>query len=231
MTPSVRPFATLSAGREFEEALWASSQPTLQAWCSGQGLSVPASYRAAPGFVAACAQMERQGWPVVVRRTGGGCVPQGPGVLNLAWKVPAGDASTAIDTLYGRFSSGIVLAMRALELEVELSSPAGAWCPGRYDLSVAGRKLVGISQRRSVGEQVRSFLHAAIFVDPDLDLCFAQMIRFHRAAGLDALPNMASATTIATERAGAPKASEGDATTLLRVLKLHLCSPLSATLP
>jgi hypothetical protein len=37
-----------------------------------------------PNFGAAQKVLAAQGWPVVVRCTGGSCVPQGPGVINLA---------------------------------------------------------------------------------------------------------------------------------------------------
>ena len=35
-------------------------------------------------FEAAQQVLAAQGWPVIVRCTGGSCVPQGPGVINLA---------------------------------------------------------------------------------------------------------------------------------------------------
>src|SRR5690606_2183733 len=58
--------------------------PVASVWESEQGLVVPRTYRRFAGFVQACAQFERAGWPVTVRQSGGGIVPQGPGIINLS---------------------------------------------------------------------------------------------------------------------------------------------------
>src|SRR5437870_8799003 len=56
-------------------------------WEGAPGFVVPRSYERLPRFAAARDRWAASGLPVQVRASGGGLVPQGPGVLNLtlAW--------------------------------------------------------------------------------------------------------------------------------------------------
>ncbi len=62
-----------------------------------QGFVVPGSYRQFADLPAVSAHFAARGWPVWLRRSGGGLVPQGPGIINLslAWPVqqPLGEAA------------------------------------------------------------------------------------------------------------------------------------------
>src|SRR3546814_11996852 len=58
----------------------AQAGPVACLWEADQSLVVPRTYRRHPPFAQACGQFARRGWPVAVRRSGGGLGPQG------AWK-------------------------------------------------------------------------------------------------------------------------------------------------
>lgn len=126
---------------------------------------------------AACASAAR-GWPVESRRTGGGSVPQGPGVINFG--LMQHNSGATIHETFASFSELLVACFSRLGLHAERATPAGAWCAGSYDLSVNGRKLAGISQRRQSAQgRSRTFIHAAILVSPDLDASFQALRRFN----------------------------------------------------
>lgn len=58
--------------------------PVAAIWQAPRSLVVPRSYRQFEPFDTVCAQYAAQGWPIIVRQTGGGIVPQGPGIINLS---------------------------------------------------------------------------------------------------------------------------------------------------
>jgi len=194
-------YPTLAAAIAAEKTCWHSGVQSLSIWSSGRGLCVPASYRSAHHFVDACAVMERRHWPVAVRSTGGGCVPQGPGIVNLTWMPGPADSHTGIFELYDRFAATLIRGMGAIGIRATRHSPGGAWCQGRHDICSNGRKIAGISQRRTTGAQSLALIHAAILIDCDLDLCFSEMELFLRTAGCAEQPLRGAATTMATENA------------------------------
>ena len=53
-------------------------------WTAGQSLVAPRSIGRLPGFERAAKESAQRGWPVALRSSGGGIVPQGPGILNLS---------------------------------------------------------------------------------------------------------------------------------------------------
>jgi len=192
-------YPTLVAAIAAEKACWHSGVQSLSIWSSGPGLCVPTSYRSAHHFVDACAVMERRHWPVAVRSTGGGCVPQGPGIVNLTWMPSPADSITGIVELYDRFAATLIRGMGEIGIQATRHSPGGAWCQGRHDICINGRKVAGISQRRAIGAQRLPLIHAAILIDCDLDLCFSEMELFLRTAGFAEQPLRGAATTMATE--------------------------------
>lgn len=75
-----------------EQPLFAKAsagEAVAQLWQAPQGLVVPGSYRQFTDLPAVSAHFAARGWPVWLRRSGGGLVPQGPGIINLslAWPV------------------------------------------------------------------------------------------------------------------------------------------------
>ncbi len=77
-----------------------AGEAVAQLWQAPQGLVVPGSYRQFTDLPAVSAHFAARGWPVWLSRSGGGLVPQGPGIINLslAWPVqqPLGEAAEPI---------------------------------------------------------------------------------------------------------------------------------------
>ncbi|MDM8350035.1 lipoate--protein ligase family protein [Pseudomonas sp. sp1636] len=134
-------------------------------------LVMPRRLNRLDGFAAAEADCAAQGWPVALRDTGGEPVPQSAAVLNvaLAYAVPASDnEQKRIETAYLRLCEPLRAWLRGLGLDPGLGEVDGAFCDGRYNVTLGGRKLVGTAQRwrrrPSDGRHV-CLAHAAVLLE------------------------------------------------------------------
>jgi lipoate-protein ligase A len=122
-----------------------------------------------PNFRAAQKVLAAQGWPVVIRCSGGSCVPQGAGVLNLSvihpkvkgWHLE--DGYRLLCTLLREF-------LAEYDLDAATGDVPGSFCDGNYNLQVGGQKLVGTAQRWAGGsrDSAAVLAHACLLVDLDL---------------------------------------------------------------
>ncbi|HET8597178.1 MAG TPA: lipoate--protein ligase family protein [Castellaniella sp.] len=127
----------------------AAAGPAACLWQSPQGLVVPRTYAARPGFEAACAASAARGWPVEVRQSGGGVVPQGPGILNLSLaQVLRGRPLDYSEALYQRLCGMIAGALLFSGIEARAQAVEGSFCDGRFNLAVGSpaRKVAGTAQ-------------------------------------------------------------------------------------
>ncbi|MDY0871411.1 lipoate--protein ligase family protein [Dongia rigui] len=172
-------------------------------WQTTPCLAVPSRVASLPGFTEAAAAAEARGWPVHVRATGGAPVPQFPGMLNLAlaYRLDA-DRPWSLDDGYRHLAHVLTTSLGQLGLAAETGEIADAFCPGRYDLSLGGRKIAGLAQRRrrtaDGGQAVLA--HACLLVDGDLSVPFAALAAFEDAFMPARKWRINAATTIAAHR-------------------------------
>ena len=179
----------------------------------GQGVRcLVASRREArlPGFEQARQMLAEKGWPVVVRPTGGTCVPQGPGMVNLSlvhpklpgWQLE--DGYRLVCALLQRLLAGY-------GLQADTGEVPGAFCDGRYNLRVGGRKLVGTAQRWAGGDrrQAAVLVHACLLVDVDLVEATDRINDLYRACG-QAAPFRPRACITLREALGQPVEQKRD---------------------
>jgi octanoyl-[GcvH]:protein N-octanoyltransferase len=162
----------------------------LRLWRTSPCLVVTPLLAHRPEFAAAAEASAQRGWPVVVRRTGGGPVPQTKGTLNvsLAYASPR-DQAPGIDAAFRQFADALLAALQSCGVAATVGEIAGSCCPGRYDIAVGGRKIIGIAQRRRQGGTQDGTLLAAVLVhamvwaegtlDPEID----HLERFLEEAG------------------------------------------------
>ena len=157
------------------EADWLAASAALgrasaHLWTAPRGLVVPRRYAALPGWAAAAAAVaDGQHGELQVRVSGGGLVPQGPGVwnLSLAWPAPA---ATPVDTdgVYRGLCNTLAAALARLGLAATPQPVDGSFCDGRYNLAVDGAKLVGTAQAwRRIAGRPMVLAHAVIIVTAD----------------------------------------------------------------
>lgn len=147
-----------------------------------RALVCPASLRRRPGFDLAKRNSATRGWPLHLRPTGGGAVPQGPGVLNLALAFAA-DRTFTIEDGYRLITQMI---QDAIPAGWTTGATPNSLCDGAWNLSLNGRKVVGTAQRiRPLGNgQHRILAHALIMVEGDLAAGAAAVDAFHRDLSL-----------------------------------------------
>lgn len=186
------------------EASWlaqvaANGRPTAQLWRGAAGFVVPRSYERRPHWQAARAASAAEGWPVNVRASGGGIVPQGAGLWNLSllWPVETG-SPVDTDAVYRSFTDGLAAALARLGVAAVTQAVSGSFCDGRYNLAVGGRKLVGTAQawRRVDGQRV-VLAHAVIVASADPAVLTAAANRFEVQCGGTARYRAEALTSVA----------------------------------
>ncbi len=164
-----RPLADgIAAEAEWMASAAATGRAAAHLWRGEPGLVAPRSCTTLPGWPAA-ARAHR----VQVRASGGGVVPQGPGLLNLSlvWRADAdgnAGAPSGTEAIYRALCGELAAALARLGIAAAPQAVEGSFCDGRFNLAIAGRKLVGTAQswRRVAGTTV-VLAHAVIVVDAD----------------------------------------------------------------
>ncbi|MGI9286847.1 MAG: lipoate--protein ligase family protein [Pseudomonadales bacterium] len=163
--------------------------PTLRLWRNHQCLVATVKESRMRRFEHTSKVLAKDGWPVVVRRTGGACVPHGPGVINLSLVYPAPlDGEWQLEDSYRLLCSPLQKLLQSYELPSESGFVEGSFCDGRYNLQVAGQKLVGTAQRwrKSVVEkdsdQKKGYVlaHACLLTDTDIAAATARINQLYR---------------------------------------------------
>jgi len=158
----------------------AAGRTLAQLWQAPVSLVVPRSYLRHAGFEAARADFARRGCPVWLRMSGGGLVPQGPGILNLslAYQIHRAPGDAA-ETVYLHLCSVLQAALDVLGVATHWQAVEGSFCDGRFNLAWgppgAARKIAGTAQywRRVPGAAAGPaaahvvLAHAVLLVDAD----------------------------------------------------------------
>ncbi len=174
----------------FEETLCrdvgsGASPPAVHIWSHPGGLALGLRDSKLPFAREAMEELEAAGVRTAVRHSGGAAVPLDRGVLNVALLLPKSRAALDFHRDFRLLASIIVSAVAVSHPEtaarIEAGEIAGSYCPGEYDLAVAGRKFCGIAQRR---QNDAYFVHAFIIVSGSGRERGEQVRRFYeRAAG------------------------------------------------
>jgi hypothetical protein len=210
--PAAHPVeAGLARQQELADGLTSpSSAPCLLVWCSAPALLVSRKETRLPHFEDAIAEMRAAGWPVVLRKSGGGACPVAPGTVQVSMIDPI-VPQTTINGRYGILAELLQATLRHYRVLADTGLVAAAYCPGAYDLGVAGRKIAGMSQhwfRNRCG--IRCVVTAAsINVEKAPDEVACVVNRFYRSAG-STLHCDAAALTNVQLCAGAPSVYGAD---------------------
>lgn len=91
------------------------------------------------------------GYPYLVRNSGGLAVVSDEGVLNFSLIFPEGDDRLPINEGYERMHRIIQTAFKDFDAHIDAYEIPDSYCPGDFDLSIDGKKIAGIAQRRLKG--------------------------------------------------------------------------------
>lgn len=159
----------------------AQGRQVAQLWEAPLSLVVPRTYLRHAALEAARADFAQQGCPVFLRMSGGGLVPQGPGILNLSLAYAVAQPPGALsDAVYLHLCQVIGEALQTLGVDTHWQAVAGSFCDGRYNLAwgppEAARKIAGTAQywRRAPaamqsadGQRHLVLAHAVLLVSAD----------------------------------------------------------------
>lgn len=166
--------------------------PVASIWQTQRSLVVPRSYRRYERFEAACAHFQQLEWPVSVRQTGGGIVPQGPGILNLSLAYGVqGPPMQHSESGYKLICAVLAQALGDFGIDAFPAAVQGSFCDGRYNLAVrhAGdvAKIAGTAQswRRRPGSTDGhvGLVHALVLLDVDTKAVTEAANSFEAAIG------------------------------------------------
>jgi len=153
-------------------------------------LVMPRRLNRQPAFDAACAVSATAGWPVLLRETGGEPVPQSAATINVAlvYVAPRSEGDpNRIETAYQRLCQPLCDVVTALGGQASLGEVPGAFCDGRYNVNIDGRKWVGTAQRwrqGMSGTRPVVLVHGAMLMDDERESMAAAVNRFNHACNL-----------------------------------------------
>lgn len=138
----------------YDESLIAAAAergPVGCVWQARQSLVVPRTYQRYSGFTQVCEAFSAMGWPVSVRQSGGGIVPQGPGVINLSLAYAVdGKPLDHSDAAYSLLCEVMQSALIDYGIAACPGAVQGSFCDGRFNLATAhegqARKVAGTAQ-------------------------------------------------------------------------------------
>lgn len=188
---------TIEAGLQAEQDLLASvcagdCEFGLLFWQpSDRALVMPRRLNRLPGFEHACEVSAAAGWPVLLRETGGEPVPQSAATINIAlvYAPPRSEGDlNRIETAYRRLCDPICQLLDELGGTSSLGEIDGAFCDGRFNVNLDGRKMVGTAQRwrqSQGGQRPVGLVHGAMLVENERESMVAAVNRFNEACGLE----------------------------------------------
>jgi len=148
-------------------------------------------------FKESCRELAEQGWPVIVRCSGGSCVPQSPGVINFSIVHPK-VRGWYLENGYKLLCDFLTHFLASYGLTAITGESPGSFCDGRYNLQVGGQKLVGTAQRWAGGsrKQAAVLAHACLLVDMDVVEATEKVNTFYRLCGNQQQFTAESCTTL-----------------------------------
>lgn len=159
-------FGSAAEGIAREEALLLAGKPAVFVWRALENaVVVPGSWARASGFEAVSGAAAALGWPLLLRSSGGGAVPQGPCTLNLALILPV-EPGTDLADCFGEICLAVSEALRRFEVTTGTGSIDGSLCDGVWNVTAGGRKLAGTAQRwrPAKGRGATALVHAALMM-------------------------------------------------------------------
>ncbi|KAA8999003.1 lipoate--protein ligase family protein [Affinibrenneria salicis] len=188
----------------------ADGMAVARVWQAPHSLVIPASYRRHAQLDSARRAFADRGCPVFLRRSGGGLVPQGPGIINLslAWPLrqSLGEAATPV---YLHLCEILRDVLRAFGVDSHFQAVSGSFCDGRFNLACGAdadaRKIAGTAQcwrplPADDGREGRRHIvlaHAVLLVAADLAQIHRWANGFEQLIGSDRQYDAGKTVTVA----------------------------------
>ena len=150
LTQHYQPEEMLDSFAYMNALLWLTSerqQPIVHYWQLPQTVILGLLDQRLPQLDSGLATLKQAGYQTLLRNSGGLAVVADLGVLNVSLFLPAHRSDYSITDAYQLMTDYVRAAWPSLKIDTgEISQ---SYCPGDYDLSIAGQKIAGMSQRRT----------------------------------------------------------------------------------
>jgi len=171
------PFALTDVLTEFSGE---QNQPVIHFWQLPKTLILGMKDSRVTYFYEALKIVQKENYHLLLRNAGGLGVISDSGVLNVSLILPKDTISTlSIDDGY----EAMVDWLRKTSfgnLGLDVGEVADSYCPGKYDLSISGKKIAGIAQRR-----VKDGVAIMMYLSVDGDQNFrGELVRAYYQNGL-----------------------------------------------
>lgn len=156
-----------------------------------RALVMPRRLSRLEGFAEASGTLSDIGWPILLRESGGEPVPQSPATVNIAlvYVQPSSDPDKdRIEKAYLRLCQPMLDALSALGGNASLGEVDGAFCDGRFNVNLNGRKMVGTAQRwrqSQGGKRPVVLAHGAMLLDNERLEMVSAVNRFNEMCELE----------------------------------------------
>lgn len=124
------------------------SSSVARAWVHKQTVVLGIQDSRLPFLESGISYLNSQGYPAIVRNSGGLAVVLDEGILNISLVFSEKDKRISINQGYDTMVEFVRYMFNDYQVEIEAKEIVGSYCPGSYDLSIGGKKFAGISQRR-----------------------------------------------------------------------------------
>lgn len=125
-----------------------NKQPLLHFWQLDQTFILGMKDLRVTDLKAGLIQLAATPYTPMVRSAGGLGVINDEGVLNISLFLPNSKKNISIDEAYEIMTSLMQKAFSTPEFPIEAYEIPRSYCPGKFDLSIHGKKIAGIAQRR-----------------------------------------------------------------------------------
>ena len=126
----------------------AESPTTVRTWVHHNTIVLGIQDTKLPFLIDGVRLLQSMGYHVIVRNSGGLAVVLDQNVLNISLIFPDNEKGIQINRGYDAMLDLMKEMLSEYNVEIEAREIVGSYCPGSYDLSIAGKKFAGISQRR-----------------------------------------------------------------------------------
>ncbi|MFJ7370196.1 biotin/lipoate A/B protein ligase family protein [Lysinibacillus sp. NPDC098008] len=125
-----------------------ASPPTVRTWVHEASVVLGIQDHRLPYVQQGMELLKSRGYHPIVRNSGGLAVVLDRGVLNISIVLSEQIEALSINDGYDVMVELIKQLFPEVTAKIETYEIVGSYCPGSYDLSIAGKKFAGISQRR-----------------------------------------------------------------------------------
>lgn len=184
-----------------EQHYLAKIPAVIRLWQNSPGLVLSRYDTRHPGFEEIRDYFSTINIPFFIRSSGGTVVPHGPGVLNVSLVFSSGKKQITLGESYFILCSLVGDVLASLGINCDVSKVEGAFCDGRYNLTIQGRKVGGTAQRLKIDSNGRhSFLsHMCVLLDVDIPAMVRCIDDFYGRCGVSYTLNEKSMTSLRSE--------------------------------